>query len=105
MSADADTIREAQRLVAEQAEDEGLWFIAELVTEGYFQQELRRLHAAVEAIPLARLQAQAQRAQRAEEALRLIAEIQDSDMSIEAKLGAADFHARTALTATPEEER
>lgn len=35
-------------LVDEQAEDEGLWFIARTAPEAYLQQELRRLHAAVE---------------------------------------------------------
>lgn len=39
----------AERLVAEQAEDQGLWFIAQTAPEAYLQQELRRLHAAVEA--------------------------------------------------------
>lgn len=36
-------------LVDEQAEDDGLWFIARTAPEAYLQQELRRLHAAVEA--------------------------------------------------------
>lgn len=36
-------------LVAAQAEDEGLWFEAETCAEAYLQQELRKLHAAVEA--------------------------------------------------------
>lgn len=36
-------------IVDEQAEDEGLWFIARTAPEAYLQQELRRLHAAVEA--------------------------------------------------------
>ncbi len=36
-------------LVNAQAEDDGLWFIAETASEAYLQQELRRLHAAVEA--------------------------------------------------------
>lgn len=36
-------------LVNEQAEDEGLWFMAETAPEAYLQQELRRLHAAIEA--------------------------------------------------------
>jgi hypothetical protein len=36
-------------LVEKQAEDEGLWFEAETAPEAYLQQELRRLHAAVEA--------------------------------------------------------
>lgn len=36
-------------VVNEQAEDENLWFVAQTVPEAYLQQELRRLHAAVEA--------------------------------------------------------
>lgn len=36
------------RIVDEQAKDEGLWFIAETAAEAYLQQELRRLHAAIE---------------------------------------------------------
>lgn len=36
------------RLVLEQAEDEGLWFIAETAPEAYLQRELRKLHAVVE---------------------------------------------------------
>ena len=35
-------------IVQEQAEDDGLWFNAETAPEAYLQQELRRLHAAVE---------------------------------------------------------
>lgn len=43
-----------RKLVDEQAEDEGLWFIAVTAPEAYLQQELRRLHEAVErAIPTA----------------------------------------------------
>jgi hypothetical protein len=38
-----------QRIVDEQAEDGGLWFLAANAAEAYLQQELRRLHAAVEA--------------------------------------------------------
>ena len=56
-----DVAREAHRacaLVSEQAEDDGLWFFAESAAEGYLQQELRRLHAAVEAIPFAPLLAE-----------------------------------------------
>ncbi len=34
-------------LVDEQAEDEGLWFIAQTAPEAYLQQELRRLHTAI----------------------------------------------------------
>ena len=37
-----------QQVVDEQAEDEGLWFRAQTAAEAYLQQELRRLHAAVE---------------------------------------------------------
>lgn len=36
-------------LVHKQAEDEGLWFIAQTAPEAYLQQELRRLHGAIEA--------------------------------------------------------
>jgi len=35
-------------MVDTQALDEGLWFIAETAAEVYLQQELRRLHAALE---------------------------------------------------------
>jgi hypothetical protein len=38
----------AIEIVNEQAEDDGCWFIAETITEAYLQQELRRLHEAVE---------------------------------------------------------
>ena len=37
-------------LVKAQAEDEGLWFIAETAPEAYLQSALRRLHAACEDI-------------------------------------------------------
>ncbi len=36
------------KVVAEQAEDEGLWFVPQTAPEDYLQQALRRLHAAVE---------------------------------------------------------
>lgn len=42
-------VAELQALVDEQAEDDGLWFDATTAPEAYLQQELRRLHAAVEA--------------------------------------------------------
>jgi len=35
-------------LINKQAEDEGLWFQAETASEAYLQQELRKLHAAIE---------------------------------------------------------
>ena len=37
-----------QKLVNEQAEDEGLWFQAESATEAYLQQALRKLHEIIE---------------------------------------------------------
>lgn len=47
-----DTVMEREqalkRLVAEQAEDEGLWAPATNIQTAYLQQELRRLHAAIE---------------------------------------------------------
>lgn len=36
-------------LVDEQAEDGGLWFVAETITEDYLQLALRKLHAVIEA--------------------------------------------------------
>lgn len=39
---------EARKLVDKQAEDDGLWFDAEYASEGYLQQELRKLHAVIE---------------------------------------------------------
>lgn len=41
-------LAEVRELVDKQAEDEGLWCIAETAAEAYLQQELRRLHAAIE---------------------------------------------------------
>ncbi len=40
----------AKALVDEQAEDDGLWFDAQTMPEAYLQQELRRLHSAIEDI-------------------------------------------------------
>lgn len=37
-----------RQLTAQQAEDDGLWFNAATAPEAYLQQELRKLHAAVE---------------------------------------------------------
>ncbi len=42
---DQDAVR---ALVAEQANDEGLWFEAENAAEAYLQKALRRLHAVIE---------------------------------------------------------
>lgn len=47
MSAE-EILERARQLVAEQAEDEGLWFVAESITEAYFQERLRALHAVIE---------------------------------------------------------
>lgn len=39
----------AVRVIArQQAEDEGLWFVAQTAPEAHLQQELRRLHAVIE---------------------------------------------------------
>jgi hypothetical protein len=37
-------------LVDEQANDPGLWFQAQTASEAYLQQELRRLHEAIEGV-------------------------------------------------------
>lgn len=37
-----------KKIVDEQAEDDGLWFVAETASEAYLQQELRKLHAEIE---------------------------------------------------------
>lgn len=46
----SDDLKEARAIVNEQAEDEALWCLDVPITEAYHQQELRRLHAAVEAL-------------------------------------------------------
>ena len=43
-----NTIINALTVVHKQAEDRGLWFIPETITEDYLQRALRKLHAAVE---------------------------------------------------------
>ncbi len=50
---DLHRYREAKLIVDEQAEDEALWAVpvfkgTQSITEAYLQQELRRLHAAIE---------------------------------------------------------
>lgn len=45
---DIDLIEAIQETVALQAEDEGLWFVAETASEAYLQQELRKLHYLIE---------------------------------------------------------
>ena len=44
-----ETIAVQLAMVHRQAEDEGLWFVAQTAPEAYLQQELRRLHSAIEA--------------------------------------------------------
>lgn len=41
-------LQRLREMVDRQAEDEGLWFIAQYITEAYLQQELRKLHALIE---------------------------------------------------------
>ena len=41
-------MREALKVVLEQAEDEALWFRAQTAPEAYLQAALRRLHQVVE---------------------------------------------------------
>ncbi len=41
-------LTEIRKLVNEQAEDEGLWFVAQSAPEAYLQAHLRRLHALIE---------------------------------------------------------
>ena len=53
----AEAAKAARSLVDEQAEDEGLWSGSESIVEAYLQQELRRLHAIIEAFPLDALEA------------------------------------------------
>lgn len=46
----ARRLEKIKDMVAEQAEDEGLWVNAETATEAYLQQELRKLHHFIENI-------------------------------------------------------
>jgi hypothetical protein len=45
---DADKLKKALALVDEQANDGGLWFIAEYASEAYLQDALRKLHTILE---------------------------------------------------------
>jgi hypothetical protein len=45
---DIDFLKE---FVAKQAEDEGLWFMAQCASEAYLQVALRKLHSLIEALP------------------------------------------------------
>lgn len=42
------TLKQLRKIVEEQAEDEGLWFIAKYASEAYLQTALRKIHAAIE---------------------------------------------------------
>ena len=42
--------RAVRDVVAEQVQDGGVWFTAQTAAEAYLQQELRKLHAAVESL-------------------------------------------------------
>lgn len=46
----SSALKEIRALVDAQAEDEGLWFVAETAPEAYLQHELRRLHSLIEAL-------------------------------------------------------
>lgn len=48
---DCENCSHVLAIVNAQAEDELLWFVAETMPEAYLQQELRRLHAAIENRP------------------------------------------------------
>lgn len=52
LEAEKERVRKLVEMVNKQAEDEGLWFVAETASEGYLQQELRKLHDAVESLSL-----------------------------------------------------
>ena len=43
-----NNLDQIQEIVNKQAEDEGLWFIAETVSEAYLQKALRELHMVIE---------------------------------------------------------
>ena len=44
------TIHDLRHMVQVQAEDEGIWFIAETAPEAHLQSVIRELHAAVEGL-------------------------------------------------------
>lgn len=45
---DISDLTDIYLLVAEQCEDEGLWFVAETSSEAYLQDALRKLHELIE---------------------------------------------------------
>ncbi len=53
----AEAVEGVLELVNKQAEDEGLWFDADYVTEAYLQRNLRELHVAIEAAPQSHISA------------------------------------------------
>lgn len=54
----------AVSIVREQSKDDGLWFCAQTAAEAYLQQELRRLHAAVEREEITNVERAADRRER-----------------------------------------
>lgn len=48
LAAQVERLEKARELVAQQANDRGLWFLSLTAPEAYLQQELRRLHAVIE---------------------------------------------------------
>lgn len=48
MAKDAKRYRRLRAIVDRQAEDEGLWFVAQTASEAYLQAQLRLLHAVIE---------------------------------------------------------
>ena len=47
-SALKERIGRLERVAANQAEDDGLWFVAQTASEAYLQQALRHIHALIE---------------------------------------------------------
>ena len=45
---DAELLKYIRKIVKKQAEDEGLWFKPQYITESYLQEALRKLHAIIE---------------------------------------------------------
>tara|TARA_Y100000310_G_scaffold288644_1_gene314450 strand:+ start:49 stop:798 length:750 start_codon:yes stop_codon:yes gene_type:complete len=58
------SLDDVRAMVDKQAEDEGLWFVAETAPEAYLQQELRALHAEVEKAALPPETEEVKRAER-----------------------------------------
>ena len=50
LGSEVERLREAKELIEIQAEDDGLWFVAETAPEAYLQESLRRLHEVIEGV-------------------------------------------------------